>query len=155
MRRKRAKTRDILPDPRFGDELVAKFVNGLMQDGKKSLAYTIFYSAIDGVKEKTNEDGLIVWKKALDNIMPSVEVKRRRVGGSTFQVPREIRPERRLSLGIKWLVSYARSRGEKTMKERLIHEIIAASNEEGNAFKRKVDTHRMASSNKAFSHFNF
>ncbi|NMM49438.1 30S ribosomal protein S7 [Marinigracilibium pacificum] len=155
MRKAKPKKRYILPDPKFQDTLVTKFVNYLMVDGKKSLSYSIFYDAIDIVSEKTGENGLEVWKKALNNVMPSVEVKSRRVGGATFQVPMEVRPERRTSLGIKWMISYARSRNEKTMVERLANEIVAASKGEGAAIKKKDDTHRMAEANKAFSHFRF
>lgn len=154
MRRKQATKRTLSPDYKYGDPLVTRFVNRLMERGKKTLALGIFYNTIDLVAQKTKEDGLEVWRKALHNVMPILEVKRRRVGGATLQVPIEVRPDRRIFLGMKWLVSYARSRGEKTMQERLTNEIIAAAREEGAAFKRKVDTHKMASSNKAFSHFN-
>ncbi len=155
MRKAKPKKRYILPDPKFQDTLVSKFVNYLMVDGKKSIAYSIFYDAIQIVEDKTSENGLETWKKALNNIMPSVEVKSRRVGGATFQVPIEVRPNRKISLGIKWMISYSRGRGEKTMKERLAGEIIAASKGEGAAVKKKDDTHRMAEANKAFSHFRF
>ena len=155
MRKAKPKKRYILPDPKFQDTLVSKFVNYLMVDGKKSIAYSIFYDAMDIVEEKTSENGLETWKKALNNIMPSVEVKSRRVGGATFQVPIEVRPGRKVSLGIKWMISYSRNRGEKTMKERLAAEVIAASKGEGAAVKKKDDTHRMAEANKAFSHFRF
>lgn len=155
MRKAKPKKRYILPDPKFSDTLVTKFVNNLMFRGKKSLAYSIFYEAISIVEEKSDENGLETWKKALNNIIPSVEVKSRRVGGATFQVPLEVRPERKNSLGIKWLIHYARLRGEKTMKERLASEIIAASKGEGSAVKKKDDVHRMAEANKAFSHFRF
>jgi len=155
MRKAKPKKRYILPDPKFGDTLVTKFVNYLMIDGKKSLAYKIFYEALDLVEDKTGEDGLETWKKALNNIMPSVEVKSRRVGGATFQVPLEVRPERKITLGIKWMIRFARLRGEKTMRDRLAGEIIAASKGEGAAIKKKDDTHRMAEANKAFSHFRF
>lgn len=155
MRKAKPKKRYILPDPKFGDTLVTKFVNDLMVDGKKSIAYSIFYDAIGVVQKKTNEDGLEIWKKALNNIMPSVEVKSRRVGGATFQVPLEVRPDRKISLGIKWLIKYARTRGEKTMTDKLAGEIVAASKGEGAAVKKKDDTHRMAEANKAFSHFRF
>jgi small subunit ribosomal protein S7 len=155
MRKAKPKKRYVLPDPKFKDELVTKFVNYLMVDGKKSVAYSIFYDAIDLVENRTKEDGLETWKKALNNVMPSVEVKSRRVGGATFQVPLEVRPSRKTSLGIKWLIKYSRNRGEKTMKERLAAEIIAASKGEGTAIKKKDDTHRMAEANKAFSHFRF
>ncbi len=155
MRKAKPKKRYVLPDPKFKDELVTKFVNYLMVDGKKSVAYGIFYDAIDLVEDKTKEDGLEIWKKALNNVMPSVEVKSRRVGGATFQVPLEVRPNRKISLGIKWLIRYSRGRGEKTMKERLAAEIVAASKGEGSAIKKKEDTHRMAEANRAFSHFRF
>lgn len=155
MRKTKPKKRYILPDPKFGDTQVTKFVNYMMVDGKKSVAYNIFYDAIKIVEERTNENGLEVWKKALSNIMPSVEVKSRRVGGATFQVPLEVRPSRKSSLGIKWMIRYARLRGEKTMAQRLAGEIVAASKGEGAAVKKKDDTHRMAEANKAFSHFKF
>lgn len=154
MRRKQATKRVLAPDYKYGDPLVTRFVNGLMYSGKKSLAFKIFCNTIELVSQKTKEEGLEVWRKALHNITPMLEVKRRRVGGATLQIPGEIRPDRRVFLGIKWLIAFARSRGEKTMQEKLTNEIIAAANEEGAAFKRKVDTHKMASSNKAFSHFN-
>ncbi len=155
MRKAKPKKRYVLPDPKFKDELVTKFVNYLMVDGKKSVAYGIFYDAIELVENKTKEDGVETWKKALNNVMPSVEVKSRRVGGATFQVPLEVRPNRKVSLGIKWLIRYSRARGEKTMKERLAAEIVAASKGEGSAIKKKDDTHRMAEANRAFSHFRF
>ncbi|MCB0395351.1 MAG: 30S ribosomal protein S7 [Flavobacteriales bacterium] len=155
MRKGRAKKNYLLPDPRFKDTLVTRFVNDLMQDGKKSIAYDIFYGAIDRVSERTKEDGLEVWKKALNNVIPQVEVRSRRVGGSTFQIPQEVRPSRKTSLGIKWLIKYSRERKGKTMSEKLAEEIISASKEEGAAFKKKEDTHRMAEANKAFSHFRF
>jgi small subunit ribosomal protein S7 len=155
MRKSKPKKRYILPDPKFQDTLVTRFVNYLMEDGKKSIAYGILYDAVSIVEEKTEENGLEMWKKALNNIMPAVEVKSRRVGGATFQVPLEVRPDRKITLGIKWMIQYARVRGEKTMKERLANEIIAASKGEGAAIKKKDDTHRMAEANKAFSHFRF
>jgi len=155
MRKAKPKKRYLLPDPKYKDVLVTKFVNNLMYEGKKSLAYSIFYGAIDLISEKTKEDGLEVWRRALNNVMPSVEVRSRRVGGATFQVPTEVRPERKISLGIKWLIKYARMRNDKTMKECLANEIIAASKGEGAAVKKKDDTHRMAEANKAFSHFKF
>lgn len=127
----------------------------MMYDGKKSTAYGIFYNAVDIVEKKTNENGLETWKKALNNVMPAVEVKSRRVGGANFQVPTEVRPERKIALGMKWLISYARRRGEKTMMEKLAGEIISASKGEGAAVKKKEDTHKMAEANKAFSHFRF
>lgn len=144
-----------MPDPKFKDTVVTKFVNALMLDGKKSLAYSVFYKAIDLVEKRTNEDGLEIWRKALNNVSPFVEVRSRRVGGATFQVPSEVRPERRGSLGMKWLIKYSRARGEKTMIEKLAGEIISASKGEGAAVKKKDDTHRMAEANKAFSHFRF
>jgi small subunit ribosomal protein S7 len=155
MRKSKPKKRYILPDPKFQETLVTKFVNYLMIQGKKNLSYSIFYGAIDIVQEKTGENGLDVWKTALNNIMPSVEVKSRRVGGATFQVPLEVRPDRKVALGIKWMIQYARNRGEKTMVQRLAGEIISASKGEGSAVKKKEDTHRMAEANKAFSHFRF
>lgn len=155
MRKAKPKKRYILPDPKFQETLVTKFVNYLMVKGKKNVAYSIFYDAIDIVQNKTGESGLETWKTALNNVMPYVEVKSRRVGGATFQVPIEVRPERKSTLGIKWLIKYSRLRGEKTMVERLAGEIISASKNEGSAVKKKDDTHRMAEANKAFSHFRF
>lgn len=155
MRKTKPKKRYLLPDPKFQDTLVTKFVNYLMERGKKSTAYQIFYDAVEMVEKKTNESGLEVWKRAMNNLMPSVEVKSRRVGGATFQVPVEIRPERKINLSIKWLIDYSRARGEKTMMDKLAAEIIAASKGEGAAIKKKDDTHRMAEANKAFSHFRF
>jgi small subunit ribosomal protein S7 len=153
MRKSKPKKRYILPDPKFSDALVTRFVNNLMFDGKKSIAYSIFYDAVAIVEEKVGENGLETWKKALTNVTPSVEVKSRRVGGATFQVPLEVRPDRKISLGMKWMIKYARLRGEKTMKERLAGEVIAASKGEGASVKKKDDVHRMAEANKAFSHF--
>lgn len=155
MRKTKAKKRPLLPDPRFNSILVTRFVNNLMYDGKKSTAFDIFYEAIDIVQKRTEQDGLEIWKKALENITPSVEVRSRRVGGATFQIPTEIRPERRTSMGIKWLILYARKRNEKSMAQKLAGEIIAGSKEEGAAFKKKEDVHKMAEANKAFSHFRF
>jgi small subunit ribosomal protein S7 len=155
MRKGRAKRRVILPDPVYHDEMVAKFINNLMMEGKKNLATRIFHSSLGIVAKKTNEDGLEVWKKALANVTPQVEVRSRRVGGATYQIPSEIRPERKVSLAMKWLIKYARQRNEKSMAEKLAAEIIAASKEEGAAFKKKEDTHKMAEANKAFSHFRF
>lgn len=155
MRKSKPKKRYVLPDPKFKDTLVTKFVNNLMYDGKKSTAYGIFYDALELVEQKTKESGVEIWKKALNNVMPTVEVKSRRVGGATFQVPTEVRPERRVSVGMKWMISYARKRGEKTMMERLANEIMAAARGEGASVKKKDDTHRMAEANKAFSHFRF
>ena len=156
MRRKKAKKIAVLPDPRFGEVIVTKFVNNLMLDGKKSLAFKIFYDAIDIVDGKIeDQDGLDVWKKGLENITPSVEVRSRRVGGATFQIPTPVRDGRKQSLGMKWMIGYSRKRNEKTMAQRLATEIIASSKEEGAAFKKKEDTLRMAEANKAFSHFRF
>jgi small subunit ribosomal protein S7 len=156
MRTSKPKKRYLLPDPKFNDTLVTKFVNYMMNDGKKSIAYNIFYDAIEQVEKKAGgENGLEVWKRAMSNVTPGVEVKSRRVGGATFQVPVEIRPERKINLSIKWLIDYARARGEKTMMDRLAGEILAASKGEGAAIKKKDDTHRMAEANKAFSHFRF
>ncbi|GCC52118.1 30S ribosomal protein S7 [Chryseotalea sanaruensis] len=155
MRKSKPKKRYLLPDPKFQDTLVTKFVNYLMYDGKKSISYNTFYDALELVEKKTSESGLEVWKRAMANLTPSVEVKSRRVGGATFQVPVEIRPERKMNLCIKWLIDYSRLRGEKTMTDKLAAEIVAASKGEGAAIKKKDDTHRMAEANKAFSHFRF
>ena len=155
MRKSRPKKRLIVPDPRFSDTLVTKFVNNIMLNGKKNKSYDIFYEAIDIVSDKTKEDGLEVFKKALANVTPSVEVRSRRIGGATFQIPSEIRPSRKSSIGMKSLVGYARKRHEKSMAQKLAAEILAAYKEEGAAFKKKEDTHRMAEANKAFSHFRF
>ena len=155
MRKAKPKKRLLLPDPKFKETLVTRFVNYLMYDGKKSLAYTIFYDAVEQAETRTKENGLELWRKALNNVMPTVEVKSRRVGGATFQVPTEVRPDRRISVGMKWLIQYSRRRGEKTMKDKLAAEIIAAAKGEGAAVKKREDTHRMAEANKAFSHFRF
>jgi small subunit ribosomal protein S7 len=155
MRKAKPKKRIILPDPKFNDTLVTKFVNNLMFDGKKNTAFTIFYECIEIVTEKSGEDGLEVWKKALANVTPSVEVRSRRVGGATFQIPSEIRPARKMSIGMKALINFSRKRHEKSMAQKLAGEILAAFKEEGAAFKRKEDTHRMAEANKAFAHFRF
>jgi len=155
MRKAKPKKRYLLPDPKFNDPMVTKFVNYLMERGKKNTAYGIFYDTMEIVEKKANESGLEVWKRAMSNVMPGVEVKSRRVGGATFQVPVEIRPERKINLSIKWLIDYARMRGEKTMQDKLAAELIAASKGEGAAIKKKDDTHRMAEANKAFSHFRF
>jgi|TARA_R110001592_G_scaffold325782_3_gene606099 small subunit ribosomal protein S7 len=155
MRRKQAKKLPILPDPKFGEVIVTKFVNNLMWDGKKSIAFTIFYSALETVEEKTKENGLEVWRKALQNVTPGVEVMSRRVGGATYQVPRPIRDSRKESMAMKWMISFARKRNEKSMAAKLSAEIVAAYKEEGAAYKKKEDTHRMAEANKAFSHFRF
>ena len=154
MRKQRAKKRYLAPDPRFQDPLVTRFVNNMMWSGKKSVAFHIFYDAIDRINEKTkSENGFDMWKKALNNVMPGVEVKSRRIGGATFQIPTEIRPDRKISVGIKWLILYARTRNGKSMAIKLADEIIAASKGEGAAVKKRDDTHRMAEANKAFSHF--
>jgi small subunit ribosomal protein S7 len=153
MRKSRAKKRILLPDPKFNDQLVTRFVNNLMYDGKKSVSYNVFYDAMALVEKRTEQPGLDVWKKALNNVMPNVEVRSRRVGGATFQIPQEIRPERKIALGIKWMIDYSRVRNEKSMSHKLAAEIIAASKEEGAAFKKKEDVHRMAEANKAYSHF--
>ncbi|MBE2247168.1 MAG: 30S ribosomal protein S7 [Candidatus Competibacteraceae bacterium] len=156
MRKTKPKKRIILPDPKFSDVLVTKFVNNLMYDGKKGTAYELFYEAMDIVAKKNQEDSPVnVWKKALENVTPSVEVRSRRVGGATFQIPQEIRPSRRLSLGMKWMIGASRKRNDKSMAQKLANEILAAYNSEGGAFKKKEDTHRMAEANKAFSHFRF
>jgi small subunit ribosomal protein S7 len=155
MRKSSAKERLVLPDPKFGDILVTKFVNNLMLDGKKSVAFNIFYDAIEAVSSKIEdeENALEVFKKGLSNVTPGVEVRSKRVGGATFQIPVPIRESRKLSMGMKWLIGYARKRNEKSMSQKLAAEIIAASKEEGAAFKKKEDTHRMAEANKAFAHF--
>jgi len=158
MRKSKPKKTILLPDPEFNDVLVTRFVNNLMLEGKKSLSYKIFYNALEIVGEKTKDTGmspLEVWKKALENITPQVEVRSRRVGGATFQVPQEVRPDRKVSISIKHMISFARKRSGKSMSEKLAAEIVAAYNEEGGAFKKKEDTHKMAEANKAFSHFRF
>lgn len=155
MRKSSPKKRLILPDPKFNEQVVTKFVNNMMERGKKNCAYDIFYDAIDIVTEKLKEDGLEVWKKALNNVTPNVEVRSRRIGGATFQIPSEIRPGRKQSIGMKNLILFARKRHEKSMASKLASEIMAAYKEEGSAFKKKEDTHRMAEANKAFSHFRF
>lgn len=155
MRKSRAKNRKPLADPRYGDYTVSKFVNNLMVSGKKSLAYSIFYGAMDIVEARTEESGVEVFKQALNNVMPGVEVKSRRVGGSTFQVPTEVKPKRREGLGIRWIIQYAKSRNGRSMKEKLANEIMAAAKGEGAAVKKRDDMHRMAEANKAFSHFRF
>ncbi len=158
MRKKQSKKRPMLPDPKFNDELVTRFVNNLMLHGKKSTAYNLFYDAIGIVdKRKQNEEktAIEVWKDALSNVMPHVEVRSRRIGGATFQIPMQIRPDRKVSLAIKWLIGFARKRNEKSMSEKLANEILSAFKEEGAAVKKRVDTHKMAEANKAFSHFRF
>jgi len=161
MRKKQAKARPLLPDPRFHDKLVTRFVNMMMWNGKKSVAYKIFYDAIDVVESKNTDEGeekkaaLELWKDALSNVMPHVEVRSRRVGGATFQIPTPIRSDRKISIAMKWLINFSRKRNEKSMALKLAAEILAASKEEGAAVKKKVDTHKMAEANKAFSHFRF
>ena len=158
MRKKQAKKRPLLPDPKFNDQLVTRFVNNLMWDGKKSIAFKIFYDAIDIVDQRKQDEektALELWKDALSNVMPHVEVRSRRVGGATFQIPMQIRPDRKVSLARKWLISYSRKRNEKSMAQRLANEVLAAAKEEGAAVKKRQDTHKMAEANKAFSHFRF
>jgi small subunit ribosomal protein S7 len=153
MRKTQPKKIPLAPDPRFSDKLVTRFVNNLMWEGKKSIALNIFYDAIDRVSKQTGEDGYEIWKRALANITPGVEVRSRRIGGATFQIPSEVRQDRKISLSIKWMVRYSRERNGRSMAEKLANEIVAASRGEGGAFKKKEDTHRMAEANKAFSHF--
>ena len=158
MRKRAAKKRPLLPDPRFNDQLVTRFVNMMMWDGKKSVAFKVFYDAIDIVEEKKTDDektALEIWKDALSNVMPHVEVRSRRVGGATFQIPMQIRPDRKVSTAMKWLIGYSRKRNEKSMAQRLASEVLAAAKEVGAAVKKRVDTHKMAEANKAFSHFRF
>jgi small subunit ribosomal protein S7 len=156
MRKSKPKKRIILPDPKFNDTLVTKFVNNLMYDGKKGTSYEIFYDALEIVGKRVAETpALEVFKKSLENVTPAVEVRSRRVGGATFQIPQEIRPARRLALGMKWMIIAARKRNDKSMAQKLANEVVAAFNNEGVAFKKKEDTHKMAEANKAFSHFRF
>ena len=158
MRKKQAKKRPLLPDPKFNDKLVTRFVNMLMWSGKKSIAFRIFYDAIEVVDSKKTDDeksALEIWKDALSNVMPHVEVRSRRVGGATFQIPQPIRPDRKISTAMKWLISSSRKRNEKSMASKLAQEILAAAKEEGAAVKKRQDTHKMAEANKAFSHFRF
>ena len=154
-RRQVAERRDVLPDPVYGSPLVTKFIHGVMWDGKKSIAESIFYGAVQNASEKLGEDALKVFKRAMDNVRPTVEVKTRRVGGSNYQVPIEVAQERRGSLAIRWIVSAARARSEKTMTERLSAELLDAANNRGNAVRKKEETHRMAEANKAFAHYKF
>ena len=147
--------RDLLPDPIYRSKLVTKLVNNIMLDGKKGVAQAIVYDAFELVEQKTGENALESFQKALENIMPTLEVKARRVGGSTYQVPMEVRPERRQTLGLRWLTTYSRNRNEKTMRERLAGEIIDATNSTGGAFKKREDTHKMAEANKAFAHYRY
>ena len=158
MRKTKAKKRPLLPDPKFNDQLVTRFVNNLMFDGKKSIAFKIFYDAIDIVESKKGDnekEGLEIWKDALTNVMPHVEVRSRRIGGANFQIPMPIRADRKISMAMKWLIKYSTARNDKSMAQKLASEEIAAAKEEGAAYKKKTDTHRMAEANKAFSHFKF
>ena len=153
MRKSKPKKIALAPDPKFNDVLVSRFVNNLMWQGKKSTAFTIFYDAVEKVSKQTGENGYEVWRKALSNVTPSVEVRSRRIGGATFQIPTEVRPDRKISLSMKWLIRYSRERNGRSMADKLANEIVAASKGEGGAFKKKEDTHRMAEANKAFAHF--
>jgi small subunit ribosomal protein S7 len=158
MRKRQAKKRPLLPDPKFNDQLVTRFVNNLMWDGKKSTAFKVFYDALEIVetkKQDAEKSALETWKDALTNVMPHVEVRSRRVGGATFQIPMQIRPDRKISMAMKWMILYARKRNEKSMASKLASEILAAAKEEGAAVKKRMDTHKMAEANKAFSHFRF
>ena len=155
MRKRRAKKRILLPDPKFENILVTRFVNNLMLDGKKNTAFKVLYDALDDISTKTDENIMSVFEKALENVMPHVEVRSRRIGGATFQIPHPVREDRRISLAMKWTIGAARKRNEKTMTGRLSAELLAAYKEEGAAYKKKQDTHRMAEANKAFSHFRF
>ena len=154
-RRREVPKRKILPDPKYQDRLVSKFINNLMKHGDKSIAERIIYGSFQIVEERGKDEALKIFKKALDNVKPVVEVKSRRVGGATYQVPVEVRPERRVALGMRWLISYAKGRGEKTMVDKLANEILDAANNRGNAIKKREDTHKMAEANKAFSHYRW
>jgi len=153
MRKSQAKKLPLAPDPRFNDKQVTRFINNIMWEGKKSVAYDIFYNALEKVSKQTGEDGYEVWKRALSNVTPAVEVRSRRIGGATFQIPSEVRPDRKISLSMKWLIRYSRERNGRSMADKLANEIAAAAKGEGAAFKKKEDTHRMAEANKAFAHF--
>ena len=153
MRKRKPKKRIITPDPRFGDKMVTQFVNNMMLQGKKSTAFALFYDAMDIVAEKTNEDPHKLWKTALNNVMPQVEVRSKRIGGATFQIPTEIRPARKVSIGMKWMIKFSRERSGKGYAGKLAAEVMAAAKGEGAAVKRKEDTHRMAEANRAFAHF--
>ena len=156
MRKSPAKKRRLLPDAKFNDTMVTQFVNNMMLDGKKSTAFKIFYDALETVENRVEDvSALEVWKKAVENVTPAVEVRSRRIGGATFQIPQPIRDSRKLSMAMKWMIGYARKRNDKSMSQKLAAEIVAAYKEEGAAFKKKQDTHRMAEANKAFSHFRF
>lgn len=154
-RRRRPERREILPDPKYGDKTITKFINYLMLDGRKSVAEKILYDAFDGITNKAKQDPVKVFKEALENVSPAIEVRSRRVGGATYQVPVEVRPERSLALSIRWLIAAARKRNENTMNERLCNELLDAFNKRGNAIKKREDTHKMADANKAFSHFRW
>jgi small subunit ribosomal protein S7 len=153
MRKTKAKKIPLAPDARYNDVLVTRFINNLMWEGKKNTAFDIFYNALERVAKTTGENGYDVWKKALSNVTPAVEVRSRRIGGATFQIPAEVRAERKVSLSMKWLIRYSRDRNGRSMAEKLANEIVAASKGEGGAYKKKEDTHRMAEANKAFAHF--
>lgn len=153
MRKSQAKKLPLAPDAKYNDIMVTRFVNNLMWQGKKNTAYNIFYDAIDRVAKQTGENGYDIWRRALSNVTPSVEVRSRRIGGATFQIPAEVRPDRKISLSMKWLIRYSRERNGRSMAEKLAYEIVAAAKGEGAAFKKKEDTHRMAEANKAFAHF--
>ncbi len=153
MRKAQAKKLPLAPDPKFNDKLVTRFVNNLMWEGKKSVSYEIFYNALERVNKVTGEEGYDVWKRALANVTPAVEVRSRRIGGATFQIPTEVRTDRKISLSMKWLIRYSRERNGRSMADKLANEIVAAAKGEGAAFKKKEDTHRMAEANKAFAHF--
>ena len=153
MRKAQAKKLPLAPDPRYNDKLVTRFVNNIMWEGKKSIAFDIFYNALERVAKTTGEDGYEIWRKALANVTPAVEVRSRRIGGATFQIPSEVRQDRKISLSIKWLIRYSRERNGRSMADKLANEIVAAAKGEGAAYKKKEDTHRMAEANKAFAHF--
>ncbi len=155
MRKKRADKKSLKPDPKFNDVMVAKFINSIMYDGKKSKARQVVYKAFDIIEERTKKEGLEIFKKALNNTQPVIEVRSRRVGGATYQVPTEVRPERRTALAMRWIKTYARARNDKSMALKLASELISASNNEGSAVKKKEDTHKMAEANKAFAHFKW
>jgi small subunit ribosomal protein S7 len=153
MRKAQAKKLPLAPDAKYNDKLVTRFVNNIMWQGKKSDAFTIFYDAIEKVSKQTGEEGYDIWRRALSNVTPSVEVRSRRIGGATFQIPAEVRSDRKISLSMKWLIRYSRERNGRSMADKLANEIVAAAKGEGGAFKKKEDTHRMAEANKAFAHF--
>ncbi len=153
MRKTKAKKLPVAPDARYNDPMVTRFINNLMWQGKKNTSFNIFYEAMDRVSKTTGENGYDIWRKALNNVTPSVEVRSRRIGGATFQIPSEVRPDRKISLSMKWLIRYSRERNGRSMAEKLANEIVAAAKGEGAAFKKKEDTHRMAEANKAFAHF--